>query len=239
VTPGVHRVRFSRDGYDDFESEIAADATHESSVVCRMVPKANLPSDSRAEIHLRVSEQDAKVLVDGVPLTGPVLPAGRHHLEVVRAGFQGWTSDVDLAPRRATELSVQLQPEPEYAHELADRARARRTWAYVVGGTGVALGATAVALALRSSAEYDAWSHERDQIAQAPTAADYVAQLRRVQEKAMTVQRLDDWAIATGVVGGVLVASGAVLFLTSGPTRSALAPSLSTNAVGLSWNGSW
>jgi hypothetical protein len=241
ISPGSHRVRFSRRGYEDAQLAITADAERVTSVTCRMVPGADLPYGSKAELRVRANQSDAKVLVDGAPLTRTTVPAGRHRVEVAREGFQLWQSDVVLPADRVTEISATLEALPEYASERGERSRWRRTWAYGIGGTGLVLGATAVVLAMASSAEYDAWIRERDQLARTKAPSDYIDQLGRVRDKAMTVQRLDDWTIATGVVGGALMAVGTTLLLTSGASKSetTLAPNVSKDEFGFSWNGSW
>jgi len=71
-------------------------------------------------IAIRVQPPDADVLIDGEPWSAPgdqerlvvELPAGRHHIEIRKDGFNTYTSDVDVRSGQAAPLNVSLRKEP-------------------------------------------------------------------------------------------------------------------------------
>jgi hypothetical protein len=71
-------------------------------------------------IAIRVQPSDADVLIDGEPWSAPAnqerlvveLPAGRHHVEIRKDGFDAYTADVDVPGGQVAPLNVSLRKEP-------------------------------------------------------------------------------------------------------------------------------
>ena len=85
-------------------------------------PQAEGPSTqgSRGTLELSLQPGDAEVLVDGQswPRSGADrvtidLSAGRHNLQVRKAGFVGFLTDVDIRPGETATLNVSLRAEPQ------------------------------------------------------------------------------------------------------------------------------
>jgi hypothetical protein len=78
-----------------------------------------VPSDARGTLSLNVQPNDAEVLVDGTPWRGPgqdrqliELPEGRHNIQIRKAGFVGYLTDVQIRRGETTTLDVQLKTQP-------------------------------------------------------------------------------------------------------------------------------
>jgi hypothetical protein len=73
----------------------------------------------RGTLSLSVQPGDAEVLVDGTPWRGQgqdhlmiELPEGRHNIQIRKAGFVGYLTDVQVRRGETTALDVQLKPQP-------------------------------------------------------------------------------------------------------------------------------
>ncbi|MGE3274162.1 MAG: PEGA domain-containing protein [Vicinamibacterales bacterium] len=72
------------------------------------------PASPYGVLVIHVQPADASVVIDGEAWPAPQaelvvhLPAGRHHIEVTRAGMQPFRTDVDLAESRTERLNVKL-----------------------------------------------------------------------------------------------------------------------------------
>jgi hypothetical protein len=85
-------------------------------------PPGNQPPSTDAErgtLTLRVQPADAEVLVDGEPWRGSAadeitigLAEGTHNLQVRKAGYVGYLTDVRIRRGEDTKLNVSLRPQP-------------------------------------------------------------------------------------------------------------------------------
>ena len=89
----------------------AAQAT--SSAPPQNVPP---PPPMSATLTLAVHPGDSEIVIDGERWRGPSgderlliqVPAGRHHIDVHKDGFEQYSSDVDIRPGETRELNVSL-----------------------------------------------------------------------------------------------------------------------------------
>jgi hypothetical protein len=119
----------------------------------------------RAPRDARVTLDDT-LLAEGARSQPIILPAGRHRLEVTRAGFVPFRAEVSIEPGMLTAAHTQLQPLTQ-----AERAQAgSRTWTWVLLGlAGAGAVGTAVlggiALDRQASGEIDearTWARRSD-----------------------------------------------------------------------------
>lgn len=79
-------------------------------------PPEQVPAGRFGTLSLRIQPADAEILVDDHPWTGAAedmrlsirLSAGRHHIEVRKAGFETYTEDVLIRPDNTMSLNVGL-----------------------------------------------------------------------------------------------------------------------------------
>jgi hypothetical protein len=170
---------------------------------------------------VRPTESDARVEVDGTAWHSPEpLPAGKHVVTVTRAGFVRWQRAVELRPGLTLELAATLVPEQEYRQAYESRARRQRIWALASAGGGVALGAAALGAYLWNDHRHGRWDDEEAALHRAYSASgavDFDALDRRQAQNddlLDSIHTVDAVAVALGVTGGALLATGAVLYFT-------------------------
>jgi hypothetical protein len=74
------------------------------------------PDARFGSLSIRVQPGDAEVVIDGERWSGSTgqdrlvvqLPAGRHHIEVRKSGFENFVSDVDINGGDSVPLNVSL-----------------------------------------------------------------------------------------------------------------------------------
>jgi PEGA domain len=84
------------------------------------LPPPGAPDEgARGTLSLSLQPNDAEVLVDGTPWSGPSqdrllidLPEGRHSIQVRKSGFIGYLTDVQVRRGETTTLDVQLKTQP-------------------------------------------------------------------------------------------------------------------------------
>ena len=158
-------------------------------------------------------------MVDGAPFPASgTLPAGRHVVTVIRAGFDSWEHEVALVPGQNPDLAVTLVPQDAYRKEFESRALRRRYWAWATGAAGLAVGAAAVGVFLWNDQRYADWEQKKTD--------------NHLKESIKTV---DGVTIALGVAGGALLATGAVLYFTGdNPARYRVGVSAAPGGASLS-----
>jgi hypothetical protein len=216
IPQGKRHVQFSRPGYETSDLEILVSAGQVATVPCQLRPASVLAPDVAVDLRLTLREPDSQVTLDGAPFGGGLVPIGKHRIEARRPGFRPWQRDVDLPPGKSTTLELALTPEPTYAEEYRARINRRRYWAYGLGAGGSALLGTAVVLWLVNRVEHEEWARRQTALEQTPPGDDLEARLQRFHDQSLTVQRLNDWTVATGLAGGALLTAGAALFFTAG-----------------------
>jgi hypothetical protein len=239
--PGRHRVAFHRVGYDAPEQTIELRALQTTTVSCRLRPRTPLPPDQRGELRVRVSESESHVELDGEPFSGGAVPIGRHVVEARRFGFKAWRRTVVVEPNRSSHVTITLEPEPEYVASERSAAQKQRTLSYVLGGSGIAFGGAALTLWLVGSHEHDEWLEQKAELEAAPPGTDLDSELKAFHEQTVTVQRLNDFAVGSAIVGGALLAAGTALFVGAADTAryGSLGARVSNHSSELSWTRAW
>jgi hypothetical protein len=252
VPPGPHHVEVRRAGYTtaardvDLQEGAAAELTLEP-----VVDPAALAVEG-GWMDIRSSEQQAVLRVDGedVGLVGDRVrvPAGPHRIHLERAEFFAAERDVDVPRGGSLDVPIVFVPTPEMRVRYVAGAQSRRTWSWIAIGTGVALAAGGVTLALVEQAQiagaqsnydaavaaYQAGSHQPCD-PMAPSVFPYPdvcvarAQDALTRLNSLETTRTIGWVLA-GAGATALVTGAVLLFTGDDPHRydsrpAALAPS--------------
>jgi hypothetical protein len=177
------------------------------------------------------------IRVDGLPFRRGKLPFGRHLVVLSGTGIEQTERWIEIGRAPRTFLVDVREPGAAMAAERDSRRKLQLTLAVVTAATGaVSLGAAGAIYAVNQSA-YGEWRDDgRTLASRMATAPDQVsaADWNRLLERENTLRNRDAAALGITVFGGLLLASGAVLWLS--------APSPATSAVTLrvgkvSWVG--
>ena len=217
---GRHRVRCQRDGYDPVDVQVDVVDKGVVRVGCDLKPASKLQASDAGLISFSIDQPGAEISIDGRRVsTSTRLPRGLHDVRVRRWGFIDWTRTVTARPAFPETVVVHLEPTPEHALEIARATSKRRTQAYVIGGTGIALLGTSLALYATNNERYGDWAAQRDGVARDIQAKNYSADLSAraadVRGTAVSIQRQDDAALGAAVVGGVLLGYAVISWLGS------------------------
>jgi tetratricopeptide (TPR) repeat protein len=214
VSPGRHVIAFSRSGYLGTARTLPFSEGQRLTVDCELVERSDLSAAESARLVVTASEADAEVFVNRARFAGQALPHGRHHIEVLRAGFASHSDSVFLAPGKTTVTEVALQPTPTYERAYRERAERQRALAIAGGGAGLVLGVVAGGLYVDNASRFADWKEDRasldaDLLDGDVTTAD-VRRSRELHERASTIQAVDDAAIGIAIAGGVLMVASAL-----------------------------
>lgn len=217
VPAGRHRVRFSRNGYEPDEQEVAVGAGMSQRAACSLSVARDLPADKAARLAVSCPRAGARVAVDAVEYHGEPLPAGRHHVTVHCAGCVPWSADVDLAV--ATTRWLQAAPAllPETTLRLAEERARRRTWMWITGGAGLVFGATSAALFANHAQRMSEWTSEGERLDQRLYSGGTLNQNAlsdafQHQNAIASIQKTQDFAIGFAVAGAAALAISGVIF---------------------------
>jgi hypothetical protein len=221
--PGARVLELGRAGYFTERRTLELRAGGDAEIPCTL--RATAPTPSFARLAL-THPAGTRATLDERPFTGQPVPAGRHRLVVSGPGFERVERMVTLPSGGVTTLSV-LPPVAGVAasRELAERGTTQRVVSYVLGGTGLALGATALGLFVYNNGEYERW--QRDGTA---FTRDYARDPRLAPPERLDalladereIRNRDALAIGAGALGGALVAGAVGLYLTAGSSEPAL-----------------
>lgn len=217
VAPGAHQIEVRAPGHAPFESEILAVKGRVTPVLARPEPLAaslTVEGPSGAELYL-----DGK-LVGRLPLSSPVsVPAGEPLLLLRRRGHEPKMRTVSLSNGERRNVALEMVE--------TDQRRVARGF-FVAGGVGAALTGAAVVGAVVSQAEAREIYDGREQVPLQQPEVDRYNELRNARGQL--------WATAGVLAGlsGVLLTTGAVLFLTDDPpVSSGLSARLTVSEAGL------
>jgi hypothetical protein len=233
VSPGVHRVAFVRSGYETAVRYWQANTP--GTIDCALQPRSNLGADE-CSIELELSEPNAEVRIDGIRWAGRrEIPLGKHYVDVSKAGYQPWSSEVDLARGEHRKLIVKLIPQPDFAADRLHSIRVQHLAAYTVVGAGAVSLLTAGGLALMSSHVYHDWQKSRDGLASAMPSADpkYLSLQQEVEHNAVQVRTFDDWGLSSAIAGSSLLVTGFVVLLLADDPKPYDMPSVRITPNGL------
>lgn len=222
VSVGPHEVTCARNGYLSFRTAVEITQSRVTRAVCDLRVDPHLPPSSAGILSLTISGPHADVWIDGRRSTLTArLPEGPHRVFVQRSGFESWARTVMLRPGFPETINVSLRPTPEHELDLRQAAQSRRNWAYVVGGAGLALLGSSVALYVSNNQRYSSWQQERDALSRdiqnqrwSPTLSD---RAQTVQTQAASIQGRDDLAIGGAVLGGALLSYSIASWLSARP----------------------
>jgi hypothetical protein len=216
---GAHTLALSRKGYRTQQLAVDVRGSALTQATCALAPVDPLPADA-GQLAIAVSEPGATIAIDGAPAAPSArLPAGRHRIEVRRTGFMPHVEDITLGAGEALGLRAELRPEPAYRLDYEARAHAQRTWAFVLGGAGIALTGAAATILIWNESRYADWRNEDEALTRALESGagdpDDLERRQALNNDALTsIQRWEVAAVGTGVAGLLLGAAGAVLFFT-------------------------
>ena len=197
VTPGSHRVSVRAPGHHE---AIRTVTVPEGVTVPLDVPLDPIPASLRVR-----GPEGADVLIDGqrsgrLPMpAGLALRAGTHRVTVARSGRSSFVSDVVLRRGEERALDVHLPRTPQRKLSLV---------AMGLGGGSLVAAATLTGLAFGAQRRARGIAQERETMG---ITADRHAM---GQDAWRQRDAFRSGAIATAIVGGVLLATGVVLYLT-------------------------
>ncbi len=222
VEPGAHAISFARSGYVTSRHTVVVNSGKKVLVRCALEPLQPIPERLGGRLFVQLSPQGSGLSLDGRAIeSGASVPAGPHHLQASRPGYLPWRRGIVVPAQADTRLAVELSPTPEAQRELLRSARQRRALAYVLGGSGVALGGVAATLFAVASRRHDEWTEHRDALGgnDSPESRREFAQLA---DQAASIQRLDDLGIAAAVAGTGLLGTALYLLATTGNLESSI-----------------
>lgn len=218
---GTHSVSFARPGYVRSTSTIEVSAFAERTVDCSLTPKPELGPDEGAPLGIVVDAPGAMVWVDGAIHRGRPVPLGPHAVRVESAGFLPWRGTRVVSGPGQDPLRITLEPTAEARH--ARSLQTRRTWGVVAAGSAVAMGVLTGGLLAMVSHDTDAWRQDRAELSRDLRDGASTEELQRAGEldqRAASIQRMDDVAILTAAVGGALLGLSLELLLHNPPAVS-------------------
>lgn len=218
---GPHSLHFERAGYRPSTIKLDVPANETGKASCTLVPLSPLPEEAAGRLEVTASEPGAEIFLDGEAISSPSrLPVGPHTLEVRRVGFQPWSREISIPPGRTLSEPALLIPTPGYLHDYEARTRSRRSFSYVVGLSGAAVGLLAGGLYLWNDGRYDTWQKERDALdsewtTQKPPFPTSLGERQKQNDSLISsVQSADKVVVGVGVASAALLLTGVVLYLT-------------------------
>lgn len=144
LAPGAHRVSARRPGFTRSERELTLGPGTTGAIEFEQYIDSALPSHLAADLSVEVSEDNARVRVDGLAVSEagvPTrLPEGGYKLTVERAGFFPYERRIELHAGAPLHLNVTLEPTPEWLDAYRSDAFSRRRAGLItlIAGSAVA-----------------------------------------------------------------------------------------------------
>ncbi|HUO36285.1 MAG TPA: PEGA domain-containing protein [Candidatus Acidoferrum sp.] len=120
LLPGEHEITIRQAGYLDQVEKVTVEPGQTTTVTVAMQrdPNAQFPSGATSEIKLQVTPDRAAVFLDngyvgsvkefsGVG-KAMVVASGKHHLKIALAGYQDFTTEVNLRPNQKITIKTDL-----------------------------------------------------------------------------------------------------------------------------------
>jgi len=245
VTPGDVRVELKRDGYRTASRVLRVDQGATAKVELTPEEDPSAPAATKGTLRLALAGAGSTdIAVDGASRAGGAdgiaLPVGPHALHVQRAGFEPYSSSVQIEAGRTTTLAVNLVPTLETRARDEEAAHGRRvlSGSLLGGGLAVAVGAAVYVIATHgdvSSAQATLNKQldlEKDPAdlcyvpPTGPTTASYMLNmcaLRKSNDQdALNSAKLKRTLGYVGIgVGAVVAGVGGYLLATAGSARGA------------------
>ena len=168
VDTKTHSLKISIEGYEDWTTEISEESWSEVPVVqgkyilnisAKLVKRKEEITKNTANIYgsifVQSNPSSAQVWLDSIkqsrytPMTISEVPPGQHSLKMTLSDYMDWQKIFNVEAGKTAEINAILLPlsktEPKKPEEVKKGGALK--W-YVIGGTVVAAGATAVTLLL-------------------------------------------------------------------------------------------
>lgn len=211
---GTHVVSFTRRGYHEHRVDVPLEADEERRVACALTRDPAHPGTSRLAL-LRPEGTDA--YVDGKPYLGPhAIPAGRHQIEVLGAGYETLQRTIILTPNQAeTVNAVPSRSAQSLEAERETLNHNLRTVSYIAAVTGIVSGATAFGIYYYNEDEARKWQEQSTELSQrfanAPEEVHSKDIDQLIQEENKIRDR-DSVALGLAVLAGASLVAAGVLF---------------------------
>lgn len=206
-------LRFERAGFVTATRPVPADAAQAIDCgIASLDPRAPLmPVAIEAPAGLRVH-------VDGQPFRQGKLPFGRHFVTLSGAGIEPSEQLIQI-DRERRKLSVDArEPDTVLVAERSSRRKLQLTLALVTSAAGVVSLGAAGALYAANQSEYGQWRDDGRELASRMSSASSdvsAGDWNRLFERENALRNRDAAALGLTVFGGLLISSGAVLWLTA------------------------
>lgn len=122
LLPGEHEIAIRQAGYVDQVQKVTVEPGQTTTIDVHMEkdPKAEFPTGTAAEVKLQVTPDRAAVFVDGAYVGSAkefggmgramVLAPGKHQVKIGLAGYQDFTSEIELRPNQKMTIKTDLTP---------------------------------------------------------------------------------------------------------------------------------
>jgi hypothetical protein len=120
LLPGDHEIDVRQAGYLAQDQKITVEPGKKTtlSVSMQKDPKAQFPSGATSEVKLEVTPERAAVFVDDSYVGTPkefgglgramVIAPGKHHVKIALAGYQDFTTEINLRPGQKITIKTDL-----------------------------------------------------------------------------------------------------------------------------------
>lgn len=122
LLPGEHEVEVRQAGYAAFTQKVSVEPGKKTTIFVHLLrdPSARLPHGATSEIKLQVTPDRAAVFVDGTYAGTPqefgglgramVIAPGKHQIRIALAGYEDFTTEVNLRPKQKITIKTDLLP---------------------------------------------------------------------------------------------------------------------------------
>jgi hypothetical protein len=238
VPADASSVTLSRPGYRSQRIEVQGQQSA-LQAKCELLPEE--PVAPAAFIEVEVSEPGATIELDGKPLVaGPLVP-GKHALVVRKSGFAPWSGLIEIDAGQTKAVAANLIPMAGAGPPAVDAANGSRSWAYVLAGAGVALGAGAVAIKIHNDSRFDDWEATNSELKASEGTLSPTDQqrLQDNQDLKDSIRVWDAVALGAGIGGVAAFAVGTYLFFDKPDARQQDSLSVNFTGSGLNLTGSF
>jgi len=225
VDSGSHRVLAALDSGERREATVDARAGQvaRTQLDLRAGSPAPAATPARGLLRIRCAQSGLTVLIDdqplGVtPLASPLsLEPGTHRLRFEHGTERSAEQGLSVTGQRELELACSVplsltapQAEPKPPAPATNHST-QKTWGYVVGAAGIALGGAAAAHFLWNRARYEDWQSRYSAYYQDPTEQNRES----ANALANSVSNASAVTVGLAIGAGVALGTGAVLLFTS------------------------
>lgn len=141
-----HELEIRRRGYTTAKQTVRIGKGATREITLDPTPDSVALATEGARLDVHVVPDGARLVIDGQQLdldAPPVVPPGVHTIVISRAGYEAWSSEVDLAPGSTRVIELTLVPTPETRADLRASATTKKTAGWALLGVGLGLVAIA------------------------------------------------------------------------------------------------